>query len=150
MPDSTATDEHGQLTGGAGNGAADPAPTDTFTAAADWPDPMPDTALTCLAATAMGTAAGPREQLRDRGFCQFRNCFSPEFIEELRLFVDEGEQGVSKYYPAGTADFSRPSGEGNVFQGDQVSRLHPPALLSPLDDLQPRQTSQSRPDASSP
>ena len=70
----------------------------------------------------MSGRLSPKQQLRERGFAHFRNCFTPEFVEELRVFVDESEQGVAKYYPTdGTADLSRPSGQGNVFQGDQLS-----------------------------
>ncbi len=70
----------------------------------------------------VGGGLSPKQQLRERGFAHFRNCFTPEFVEELRVFVDESEQGVAKYYPTdGTADLSRPSGQGNVFQGDQLS-----------------------------
>jgi hypothetical protein len=111
------TDSHGQIIGRGDAAHADPPETDVYTGAADWPDPMPAEPLSAHAFDGMS----PAEQLRTRGFAHFRRCFTPEFIEELRMFVDEGETGVAKYYPEGTSDFSKPSGEGNVFQGDQLS-----------------------------
>ena len=63
----------------------------------------------------------PAQQPRERGFVHFRNVFSPALIEELRHFVDESEEGVSKFFPEGTTDFSSPSGVGNQFQGDQLA-----------------------------
>ena len=112
-------DAHGQIVshGGGDDSQPDPEPTEDFVGAAEWPDPMPSAPL---AAHDFGDLS-PAQQLRTRGFAHFRHCFTPAFIEELRVFVDEGEQGVSKYYPEGTSDFSRPSGQGNVFQGDQLS-----------------------------
>ena len=110
------TDGHGQIIG-RGEGGGDPAPTEAYVGESEWPDPMP--AGPIEAKPYQGMTA--MQQLRTRGFAHFSNVFTPEFIEELRLFIDEGEQGVSKYYPEGTSDFSRPSGEGNVFQGDQLS-----------------------------
>ena len=107
-------DAHGQIVGSAGP-ATDPPHTNTFSST--FPGAMPAAALQCLAFENMP----PGEQLRTRGFVHFRNCFTPEFIEELRVFVDESEQGVAKYYPEGTKNFSKPSGQGNVFQGDQLS-----------------------------
>jgi len=110
------TDGHGQIIG-RGEGGGDPAPTEAYVGESEWPDAMP--AGPIEAKPYQGMTA--MQQLRTRGFAHFSNVFTPEFIEELRLFIDEGEQGVSKYYPEGTSDFSRPSGEGNVFQGDQLS-----------------------------
>lgn len=111
------TDSHGQIIASADR-AQDPAPTDRYVPAEAFPDTMPSLALHALAVPG---GHSPKQQLRDRGFAHFRNCFTPEFVEELRVFVDESEQGVAKHYPDGTSDLSRPSGQGNVFQGDQLS-----------------------------
>jgi len=45
-----------------------------------------------------GGGSPPAQQLRERGFVHFRNVFSPALIEELRHFVDESEEGVSKFF----------------------------------------------------
>jgi hypothetical protein len=113
------TDSHGQIIGSV-DATQDPPPTGVYVGVADFPDAMPSVPLQALPCPQGGWS--PERQLRERGFAQFRNCFTPEFIEELRVFVDESEQGVAKYYPDATsADLSRPSGKGNVFQGDQLS-----------------------------
>ena len=119
MPaDALETDEHNQIISRGGADHVDPAPTEAYVGVEDWTaDAMPQTPLEFNTFEGMS----PKEQLRTRGFAQCKNCFTPEFIEELRVFVDEGEQGVSKYYAEGETDYSKPSGQGNVFQGDQLS-----------------------------
>jgi phytanoyl-CoA hydroxylase len=114
-------DAHGQIVitrpSQSSPASSDPPHSDTYVEAKDFPDRMPQVPLEYH--TFEGLTA--EEQLRVRGFAHFRNCFTAEFIEELRLFIDEGEAGVAKYYSAETLDYSRPSGQGNVFQGDQLS-----------------------------
>ena len=112
-----ATDEHGQITG-SDDSHQDPEPTDEFVPLERWPDAMPDSPLVLQP---FGGGMPAAEQLWERGFCHFKQCFTPEFIEELRVFVDEGQHGVSKFYADGVSDFSKPSGAGNIFQGDQLA-----------------------------
>ena len=85
------TDGHGQIIG-RGEGGGDPAPTEAYVGESEWPDQMP--AGPIEAKPYQGMTA--MQQLRTRGFAHFSNGFTPEFIEELRLFIDEGEQGVPR------------------------------------------------------